>query len=106
MAWQATHSDVSWCTLDDAVEHAAAPRRIGVPRIARGQNVIERGAHGRPRIAIGRRVVNAGAQLVLRMAGAHARRSKCPGLFRTRGVNLLPGSACTSCGSVTGSSPS
>ena len=55
----------------DAVEDAAAARRVGVPRIARRQDVIEGGAHGDVRVAIRRRVVNAGAQLVSGMAGAH-----------------------------------
>ena len=56
----------------DAVEGAAAARRVGEPGIARAHDVVHRGAHGLARIAVGRRVVDARAQFELRMVGAHA----------------------------------
>ena len=82
----------------DAVEGAAAARRVGEPGIARAHDVVHGGAHGVVRIAVGRRFVDAGAQLVLGMIGAHADIVGAALCLRMRGANLLPGSACTSCG--------
>ena len=57
----------------NAVEGAAAARRVGKPGIARSDDVVHGGAHRIARIAVGRYVVNPRAQFEFRMIGAHPR---------------------------------
>ena len=58
--------------VGDAVENAAAARRVGVPGIAGGHDEIDRGLHRLARIGVGRRIVDARAQLELGMVGRDA----------------------------------
>ena len=55
----------------DAVVDAAPARRVGVPRIAGRQDVIDAGPDGLARIAVRRRIVHARAQLIFGMPGVH-----------------------------------